>query len=117
MLDEEWVAMLKPGDEVRVRTCYMRTSGDEGLAKVLRRTPGGQVLVKVQGSDKERRFSPIGYEVKRNDYFCVQLRPVDSDSLDPIERAILLARLASVKWDDVSLEALRQVVRLLPVAG
>jgi hypothetical protein len=104
MTDTEWLADLKPGDEVAVRSGYGYPVYT--IEEVDRVTPA-QIVV---GHWRYRKSD--GMAVGHTGYSCNHLEFPDQKIRDIVERKELVRRLAATDWNAMSIEKLREIVAL-----
>ncbi|HSF40287.1 MAG TPA: hypothetical protein VLT87_10875 [Thermoanaerobaculia bacterium] len=116
MTSPDWIKNLKPGDRVVV-TVGLSNVGDGQIARVLRKTRGGRVVIPLGAQTVT--FNPDGQErggwANVTAWRIAELTPpLEAAIADRAERARILHLLDSTRWRDLPLETLRAVAALLP---
>jgi len=110
MKKDEWVATLKPGDKVAVRS---RWDGAYAIYSVASVTPSGRVRVALRdGVNWE--FNPDGWLRGADPWNLTRIEPVTQRVLDANRRIMLRGRISRAEWGRMDLATLEKIVALLP---
>lgn len=106
---QEWLASLKPGDDVIVSG----TGPDsDRLLKVHRRTPSGRIIVSYGGM-RTAEFNPDGFERGNNGWRRGMLIEPTKERRAAIEQRELSRRIERVNFRALDIDTLRAIAALL----
>ncbi|MDD5010209.1 MAG: hypothetical protein PHC68_17630 [Syntrophorhabdaceae bacterium] len=109
---QDWLDGLKPGDEVAVVDWHFGRVYSIEYTKVLRKTPGGKVILPPHWPGGETRmFRKTGCSTDVGYLTCIV--PQSQELTDWMEKTRTVSMLKSMDWDKMPIENLRQIMAIV----
>lgn len=106
MTDQDFLASLKEGSRVIIKTTYLSYKPTYDIATVLKITPTGLIRVDITNKPFKNGMMSIG------DYFH-RLIPVTDELVEFIERSKIVKICEECDWKRMSIEKLRLIRGIL----